>query len=136
MSPQRIQLRRTKGWRKPENTVVVARPSKWGNPFRAVRRNGRWIVLDNNGIDYEPLADVREAAVAKAVELFEHDAFEWLGGRYDIEGLNVLDLTGKDLACWCKPDQLCHADILLAYANDQDVTVSDPRILDSYKGCQ
>jgi hypothetical protein len=36
MTPQRIQLRRTKGWRKPENTVVVARPSKWGNPFRVV----------------------------------------------------------------------------------------------------
>lgn len=33
MSPQRIQLSRAKGWRKPENTVVVARPSKWGNPF-------------------------------------------------------------------------------------------------------
>lgn len=31
--PKRIQLRRTKGWRKPPNTVVVARPSKWGNPF-------------------------------------------------------------------------------------------------------
>jgi hypothetical protein len=32
--PERIQLSRRKGWRKPENTVVVARPSKWGNPFR------------------------------------------------------------------------------------------------------
>ena len=31
---KRIQLRRTKGWRKPEGAVVVARPSKWGNPFR------------------------------------------------------------------------------------------------------
>ena len=29
--PERIQLSRKKGWRKPENTVVVARPSKWGN---------------------------------------------------------------------------------------------------------
>lgn len=34
MSPQRIQLKRTKGWRKPEGAIVVARPSKWGNPFR------------------------------------------------------------------------------------------------------
>lgn len=32
--PIRIQLRRTKGWRKPAGAVVVARPSKWGNPFR------------------------------------------------------------------------------------------------------
>lgn len=27
--PSRIQLRRTKGWRKPEGAIVVARPSKW-----------------------------------------------------------------------------------------------------------
>ena len=33
-TPKRIQLRRTKGWRKPEGAIVVARPSKWGNPFR------------------------------------------------------------------------------------------------------
>ena len=32
--PQRIQLRRTPGWRKPPGTVVVSRPSKYGNPFR------------------------------------------------------------------------------------------------------
>lgn len=32
--PKRIQLRRTKGWRKPEGAVVVARPTRWGNPFR------------------------------------------------------------------------------------------------------
>lgn len=30
----RIQLRRTKGWRKPEGVISVARPSRWGNPFR------------------------------------------------------------------------------------------------------
>ena len=28
---KRIQLRRTKGWRKPEGAIVVARPSRWGN---------------------------------------------------------------------------------------------------------
>ncbi|XWO59890.1 DUF4326 domain-containing protein (plasmid) [Pseudomonas luteola] len=32
--PARIQLRRTKGWRLPEGAVRVARPGKWGNPFR------------------------------------------------------------------------------------------------------
>jgi hypothetical protein len=32
--PVRVQLSRKKGYRKPENTVVVARPSLWGNPFR------------------------------------------------------------------------------------------------------
>jgi hypothetical protein len=27
------------------------------------------------------------------------------------------DLAGKDLACWCRPDDLCHADVLLKVAN-------------------
>ncbi len=31
--PVRVQMRRTKGWRKPNNTIYVGRPSKWGNPF-------------------------------------------------------------------------------------------------------
>lgn len=31
--PERIQLRRSKGWRKPEGAIVVGRPSCWGNPF-------------------------------------------------------------------------------------------------------
>lgn len=33
-APKRIQLQRTKGYRKPEGAVRVARPGKWGNPFR------------------------------------------------------------------------------------------------------
>lgn len=31
--PCRVQLKRTKGWRKPEGAIVVSRPTKWGNPF-------------------------------------------------------------------------------------------------------
>jgi len=30
---ERIQRKRTKGWRMPPNTVSVNRPGKWGNPF-------------------------------------------------------------------------------------------------------
>jgi len=33
--PVRIQRRRVKGWRMPENTVSVTRPGRWGNPFVA-----------------------------------------------------------------------------------------------------
>ena len=33
--PKRIQRRRTKGWRKPENTVIVDRTSRFGNWYRA-----------------------------------------------------------------------------------------------------
>jgi hypothetical protein len=29
----RIQRKRSKGWRMPENTVYVGSPTKWGNPM-------------------------------------------------------------------------------------------------------
>jgi hypothetical protein len=32
--PVWVQLRRTNGWRKPAGALVVARPSRWGNPHR------------------------------------------------------------------------------------------------------
>jgi hypothetical protein len=34
MKPYRIQLKRTKGWRMPANTVKVDRSTRWGNPFK------------------------------------------------------------------------------------------------------
>lgn len=34
-----------------------------------------------------------------------------------IGALDLTALRGKDLACWCKPTELCHADVLLALAN-------------------
>ncbi|MBT3185663.1 MAG: DUF4326 domain-containing protein [Nitrospina sp.] len=34
MEPKRIQRKRAKGWRKPDNTVIVDRASRWGNPYK------------------------------------------------------------------------------------------------------
>jgi len=36
--PKRIQRRRTKGWKMPENTVCVTRPGMFGNPFKTKNR--------------------------------------------------------------------------------------------------
>ncbi|PZG14331.1 DUF4326 domain-containing protein [Nonomuraea aridisoli] len=30
------------------------------------------------------------------------------------------ELAGKDLACWCRPDQECHADVLLSVTAGQE----------------
>lgn len=60
--PERIQLRRTKGWRKPEGAIVVARPSKWGNPFPVT---GGWIMWTAVALGYKGgPAGRRTAAVA------------------------------------------------------------------------
>ena len=43
--PRRVRLQRTKGWRKPPDAVVVARPSRWGNPFTAEDAGSRAAAL-------------------------------------------------------------------------------------------
>ena len=57
--PERIQLRRTKGWRKPDGAVVVARPSKWGNPFPV---KGDWIMWTAVALGHKADAAGRRAA--------------------------------------------------------------------------
>jgi hypothetical protein len=92
--PYRVQLSRRKGSRLPANTVVVSRPSHWGNPFvvapsypveRAVADYEQWLVTDSNGLEV-----LRSAKI---------------------------ELRGKNLACWCKPGAPCHADVLLLLVN-------------------
>ena len=97
--PKRIQRRRTKGWRTPEGAVYVGRPSKWGNPHRLG--------------DYD--ADHRDEAAEPVVERFRHDLIVGTLGvtLWDVRQ----ELAGKDLICWCPPDQACHADVLLELAN-------------------
>ena len=93
-SPRRIQLSRKAGWKIPPNTVVVSRPSKWGNPF-TLKNNPRAIavmrydtlVSGNSSSDFPCIADIQR------------------------------ELRGKNLACWCPLDQPCHADVLLRLAN-------------------
>ncbi len=87
--PERIQLKRTKGWRMPPNTVHVARPGKWGNPFKSSNRAD----------------DV--LAFRQMIE----------GGAFLRQSLH--ELRGKDLACWCPLHQPCHADVLIEMANSE-----------------
>jgi hypothetical protein len=98
--PERIQLSRRKGWRKPENTVVVARPSKWGNPFRV-------------GVNALNRAD----AVKRFRDLVNTPGRSYEGFRQSVRD----ELAGKNLACWCPLDQPCHADVLLKIANAEVV---------------
>jgi len=47
VTPVRVQRKRTKGWRMPENTVSVTRPGRWGNPFKVGSMD--WIPVDDSG---------------------------------------------------------------------------------------
>jgi hypothetical protein len=51
-----------------------------------------------------------------------HDAARYAVEQYryvwfDRQALDLSELAGHDLACWCAPGSTCHADYLLAQAN-------------------
>jgi hypothetical protein len=102
--PKRIQMTRQRPWRADNpDAVIVARPSKWGNP-----------------IDWKPPLDRRYAT---------HTYSLWITGceiHGDIRCARPSlcdirrELMGRDLACWCPLDQPCHADVLLRLANQPD----------------
>lgn len=156
--PERIQMQRTKGWRKPEGAVYVGRPTKWGNPFRLgdrvgglvhygpghVERFGRaWDYegrISGDGIQHDMWfsdndvveTHVRWATRAEVVELFRLTLTEPTPGmrlsypsraghflKVTVDDIRA-ELAGKDLACWCKPWDPCHADVLIELANQQE----------------
>ncbi|ARG91426.1 DUF4326 domain-containing protein [Mycobacterium kansasii] len=118
--PERIQLRRVRGWRKPEGAIVVARPSRWGNPFTI------------SGAIEHGWASTEKAARALAADAFRdcltrgEESAWWsaVSAKHFIRLVCELDeLRGRDLACWCPViDEFgqrvpCHADVLLEVAN-------------------
>jgi hypothetical protein len=104
---QRIQRRRTRGWRMPEGAVYVGRPTKWGNPWR----------VDRARATHPPTNQYRDTAV-EVVSLYR----DWVLYAAPFTLDDILDeLAGRDLACWCPLDQPCHADVLLEIANPRGV---------------
>jgi len=107
-------MRRTAGWRKPAEAIYCGRPSLFGNPFpvsvhgreKAVELHRRWL-----------------GGSMSAEEMKELSAADHLPEAISLVDLRrmVLDrlqeLRGHDLACWCRLDQPCHADVLLELAN-------------------
>ena len=94
--PHRVQLSRALGWRMPPNTLKVARPTCWGNPYKIGK------------VGPAGAKDAAEAVAKFRTQLLEYGP--------DIEALRT-ELRGKNLACWCALDQPCHADVLLEIAN-------------------
>lgn len=129
-APTRIQLRRTDGWRKPDGAVVVARPSRWGNPWRIARPRehytdpaGTFTVVHvprrmpwPDGTAFGGFT-TRKEALAFAVDLFRRQLLASLIHDPAVRAYYLGDLVGHDLACWCPVGWPCHADVLLELAN-------------------
>lgn len=107
---QRVQLKRSKGWKMPAGALKVDRSTRWGNPFSvadcgsaaaAVAAHARWLrgeVLGPDGAAPPSLEDLRRS------------------------------LQGRDLACWCALEGPCHADLLLRLATSDGSPGSDADI--------
>lgn len=96
--PTRIRLSVGMGWRLPRNTVLVCAPSRWATPFKV-------------GHLHHGKPATRDFAVTLFAEaLMVGD----LGFTPDAVRNG---LRGRDVACWCRLDQPCHGDVLLAVAN-------------------
>jgi hypothetical protein len=84
----------------PDDAVYVGRPTRYGNPFAVGQLNpdtGQIVTLE------------------KCLEYYRF----YLERKYQGSALKefLAPLRGKDLACFCKEGEQCHADILLELAN-------------------
>ena len=130
--PVRIQLKRIKGWRKPDNTIVVSRPGKFGNPFTIAQ-----------AIESGYVSNQEEARrfVVRCFDDWLHDGRVsgrnwWQGPESDKRRAEIMrqlsTLRGKNLACWCPlvdkngAPVPCHADVLLELANGPALTAHVP----------
>ena len=118
--PERIQRKRAAGWKMPENTVSVTRPGRWGNPFAI----GGWFTI-GRGRGFAGMIWCRAVDEAHAgpgyvkVEDAAHavEMYRTFLRRYPLTDKQVVELRGKNLACFCKLGAPCHADVLLEVAN-------------------
>jgi hypothetical protein len=117
--PVRLRLSRRKGFNLQDLSqaanglpaVNVARPSKWGNPHPVFRCWYHGPMPDVGLPDFDAIttADADAEGRRIAVALFRLEA-ERRPQAFD-------ELRGKNLACWCKPGEPCHADVLIELAN-------------------
>ena len=91
----------------PENAIYVGRPSKFGNPF-IVGRDG------NRETCYQLYGKIAQGYLCLTSQCSTDEQKKASKAMLAAK----TELKGKDLACWCPLTVPCHADVLLAIAND------------------
>lgn len=119
--PLRLQLSRAKGFNlqalsQATNglpTVNVARPSKWGNPYRAACDDDGRRAVER----FRRLFDRRPSRMRHMMLSITKGNNGHGEGAVLRMKTSLPELRGKNLACWCKPGAFCHGDVLLDLAN-------------------
>ena len=104
-------------WNSDPNHVYIGRDmthhiagalgSKWGNPFRAKKRN--------------------KNSLKKCLERYE----DYVRKNPDLFNA-VIELEGKELGCWCKPS-LCHGDILIKLLKERQGILNPCSLTSDYE---
>jgi hypothetical protein len=98
-----------KGWTKPDGAVMALRPYQWGNPHRFDKP---CLVLACQGVTH-----TRPECIAAFEADLVAGTLITAPGRPPLGLDDVRQLAGRDVVCGCDLDQLCHADVILRYAN-------------------
>jgi hypothetical protein len=118
--PKRIQRKRIKDWKMPTGARYVGRPGYYGNPYKPghVYLLGDFLPFPlatprtwEGPCGHPGLVAVRCVSVEEAVAWYRR----WATNALEPRAIELL--RGLDLACWCKPGDPCHADVLLELAN-------------------
>lgn len=114
--PKRIQMSRQHPWRAEHpDAVIVDRRTKWGNPYRV----GESLTLFVGKDRVQRLEWIGPATAVALYRLLWLTNWNVADARIPHAAPGALaELAGRDLACWCPLDQPCHADVLLAIANE------------------
>lgn len=116
--PRRVQRSRAKGWKNPEHTICVARPTIFGNPFvtgpgrDAVKLYRQWL---NNDLSPTELLILLNYERRKPFDKF--NLLDQLHAQQSAVLRQLPNLRGWNLSCWCALNNPCHADVLLEMAN-------------------
>jgi|SRR3989304_1812230 len=123
---KRIQRKRTKGFKTPENTIYVGRPTKWGNPFIDISdivyvdASHRRTIL-SKWVYYGTVSETGGAAKLyrdMIMDLNSHEVETEIYNKFKLIRDTHRDLEGKNLSCFCSTSIPCHADTLLELLNE------------------
>jgi hypothetical protein len=125
--PERIQLKRTKGWRMPPGAVKVDRSTKYGNPFvlgKPIKRDSDlWPYL----VAAVPALADRSSALGRLQSVTLRRAEDAVAAYsiWFIEQPHLMiaafeELPGRDIADWCKPGDPCHGNWLMDMVNETE----------------
>ena len=123
----RIQRKRTKGFKLPEGTICITRGTKWGNPMKVRPWKGtdfgciyvqdftdRKLWHRTNFYGTVPDMLVVFKKMMEGVQFGDKHLQVWSGY---LSKLDLSELEGHDLACFCKEGKPCHGDVYIELLN-------------------